>query len=177
MKTYILIQDSYHETSIIRCYASREEAFKDADLIASHERVRVLGDDTFHERWIKIGDVWYNQCQHTFEREEVQWRDPVEHHSGRLYVCEYDMLEMPFYEKFNAIQHWQQSKNIHPLTCGFDPYHPILVPRFSCLNQHVELICPFEDSEGDRCAWVQAPDHPVFNIIYAKYISDRTSAT
>ena len=176
MKAYVLVETSYGETFVNRCYATKEDALKDADFIISQERP--LGDDTFRERWIKVGETWYNQCQHASEPNVwPEWADPTEHYSGRLYVQEYDMNELSLCEKFAAVQHWQSCGTIHPLTCGIDSSHPVLVPNLGMMNKEIEIICPFEDTEGNGCQWHQKYDHPVFNIIYAKYISDRSQTT
>ena len=65
-------------------------------------------------------------------------------------------LTLEQYEKFKSfvvgILSHQTSSRVHPLTCGVNSSHEILVPRITIDNSHV-LVCP-------TCGYVQPMSSP-----------------
>lgn len=181
MKIFLLVNCGVEHHSVLGVYTSKEVAQKDMKFIVDEEIEKAISDDTFQERWVKIKDVWYNQVRWKSSHEQWgQWpqHDPDEDWTGdRIRIEEHEAGGLTLQECVDAVNAWQSNSMVHPLTCGNDSSHPDLVPYYDFCWPGIGLECTHKIDEDTWCGWRQRPDHPVLELVYATYLSNRPSAS
>lgn len=169
MKIFALVNAGVEHHSILGLYTSKEMAEKDMEFVAAHEQATVCGDDTYQERWTKVGEIWYNQTRHRYDDKPwPEWTDfdPTIHWAGdHILIEEYEAKDRSYQDKIDAVNAWQTNSQVHPLTCGTDSTHPPLVPQWRYYHRDIGLVCTHPD-----CNYAE---NFVPEIIYASYFSNR----
>lgn len=181
MKIYILVNCGVEHTSILGVYIDKNRAEQDMAFVAAEEIKKACGDDTFQERWVKIEDVWYNQTRRK-SQDEVwgEWpkHDPKRYWFGdKIRIRECDAIDLTLQERVDAINAWQSNNQVHPLTCGNDSSHPHLNPYYDFSWPGVGIQCVHKLDANTWCGWQQKPNHPILEIIYASFLSNRASSS
>lgn len=172
MKIYAIQNSGVEHNELLGFYLSKELAEKDMDFIAKHDVTR---SRTWQERWIKIGECWYEQHRSKrYKKKWPKWDSPRRTKKngwihGRMYVATYDIREFSLAELMSAAREWQRGDN--PIYCSLHSRLK-MAPKYLSYPAHgVGLKCI------DRsCDQTIDANNPILGIIHATYISNRTQA-
>ena len=172
MKVYILVNCGVEHHTILGIYDSKERAEKDMAFTIDEYNRTACSDDTYQERWSKIDGQWRSQTRHRSEGEP--WPEWMTFDCfDRVCIEEHETRKMLLREQADAICQF------HPMICGNNKDHPQLTPYIDYSSHQMGLKCEAEISHEDYdfCMWREEADSDSLKEVYAKYLSNRSSAT
>jgi hypothetical protein len=175
MKLYVIQNSGVEHNELLGFYTDKKLAERDMDFIGENDVFNVSGG-SFQERWVKIGDCWYEQHRSRRGRKKFPPWESVRKTKksgwihGTMYVATYEIRDYSLSEMMAAVRAWQRDDN--PIRCPENTNHKMVAKYLSYPAKGIGLKCT------DRnCNHHVDANNPILGIIHASFLRDRAQAT
>ena len=173
MKVYTIQNSGVEHNEMLGFYTDKKLAERDMAFIAKHDYMK---GRTFQQRWVKMGDCYYEQSRSSRGRkgyppwESVRSAKKSGWIHGTMYVATYEIRDWSLTEMMSAVREWQKGDN--PIKCSVNRRHKMNAMYLSYPAKGVGLKCT------DRnCNHRIDAHNPILGIIHATFLRNRAQAT
>lgn len=169
MKLYVIQNSGVEHNELLGFYTNKKLAEQDMEFIAKND---VYKGTTHQERWVKVGDCWYEQYRSRRGRKKYPAWPSVRSTKkagwihGTMYIGTYEIRDYPLSELMSAVRAWQRGDNA--IKC--QNKHKMSPKYLSYPSKGIGLKCT-------KCGHYINADNPILGIIHATYLRNRAQAT